>query len=251
MNSLFGKGDITIFLLCRTTEKSIRAQVSEATTLKLHDEVYTPIKRIKGSIRNQFIGAGTGTSEFVPFRPYDKERLAITELQRLLNSNAKERELQSKLVDSGLLNVTCKIAQEVTLAPKHGSRGMRMDIIVEPKNTDAHEIVELKRGSHLLLARQGKPSERLSEELKRAVSQIKNYANRVEIDNEVAVDIELRHGIKIQSPELRLVAGRRLSDATGYLLLSKQEADVREDYNLHLQIYTWDGFLAELERILG
>jgi len=81
------------------------------------------------------------------------------------------------------------------------------------------------------------------------VIQLKTYGYRLDCDTEATASIEQRRGLKINKLKLRLIAGRRLPDAHGYDLLRLAESEADES-QLQLQIYTWDGFLAELERIV-
>lgn len=228
-------------------ERAIRAHSSEDVTFQVHNASYEPVKRATApsgdAISSELDALLGSTSSSLP----RQRHAAITLLHNLLARNAKERELQEALVNSGLLALTCKVIQEVAMETNQGHPGMRMDLVLDPNNDDPVEIIELKRGSHLLLARQGKPTERLSQELKRAVNQIQNYGSRLVSDANATKSIELKHCIKIKDPELRLIAGRRLPDAGGYHLLSLEET-AASDSTLQMQIYTWDGFLAELER---
>lgn len=136
------------------------------------------------------------------------------------------------------------------MAADRNGHGLRMDLVLGPDPNGHNEIVELKRGSHLLLAHQGKLTQRLSRALKKAVAQLDGYGQRVPSDMDAVRLIESQHGIRIANPSLRLVAGRRLTSASGYLLLSKVELDASAE-GMQLQVYTWDGFLAELERIVN
>lgn len=217
--------------------------------MQVHDAIYAPVKRATAQVSNAVEAA---LSEAFGIDPASSLRSqhsrALGALRALLESGAKERALQDALVDSGLLLLSCKVVQEVTMSATEDHRGMRMDLVLDSKTDEPSQIVELKRGSHLLLARRGKPTERLSRELRKAVEQLKSYGDRVESDLATALDLEERLGIRLDKPELRLIAGRRLPDAHGYHLLSRAETDAN-DSGLQLQIYTWDGFLAELERI--
>jgi Domain of unknown function (DUF4263) len=248
INRLFAIGDVSVFLsFKRGMERAIRAHSSEQVILQLHDEVYEPVKRATALSGDAILSALDAELGSTSFSLPTQSRAAIALLHDLLDQDAKERELQNALVNSGLLALTCKVIQEVAMKPNQGHPGMRMDLVLDPNNDDPVEIIELKRGSHLLLARQGKPTERLSQELKRAVNQIQNYGSRLVSDANATKSIELKHCIKIKEPELRLIAGRHLPDAGGYHLLSLEET-AASDSTLQMQIYTWDGFLAELER---
>ena len=160
-----------------------------------------------------------------------------------------EPELQDALLNSGLLALNCKVVQEVAMTPTETYPGMRLDLVLDWNGEEPSQVIELKRGSHLLLARRGKPTERLSRELRKALKQLETYGHQLDSDAQARACIELRHGLQIQQPELRLIAGRRLADAHEYHLLSLAESEAAES-SLQLQIHTWDGFLAELERIL-
>lgn len=251
MNRIFTQGDLNPFLSLRLSmERAIRLQCSEHVIMQVHDALYAPIKRATAHVRDAIeaaLGEAFGIDPASSLR--HQHSRAIATLHALLESGARERALQDALIDSGLLSLNCKVIQEVTMKPTEGHRGMRMDLVLDSKADEPTQIVELKRGSHLLLARKGKPTERLSRQLRKAVEQLKKYGDRVESDAETAVDLEERLGIRFDKPELRLIAGRRLTDADGYHLLSRAEAD-SSNSSLQLQIYTWDGFLAELERIV-
>jgi Domain of unknown function (DUF4263) len=229
-------------------ERAIRAKLTEYEILQAHD-VYT---RVKSAIdpaidatERELGGAGFDPSTSVRAQ----RRNALTKLRTLLNTNAKERCLQNCLMNSGLLAVTCKVVQEVTMRGVDGQPGMRMDLVLEPAFDAPTQIIELKRGSHLLLARRGKPTEKLSSPHIKAVEQLKNYGDRLESDAQAVERIEARYGIQINKTELRLIAGRKLSNADEYSLLSTAESE-ESPSSLQLQICTWDGFLAELERIV-
>lgn len=124
-----------------------------------------------------------------------------------------------------------------------------MDLLLEPMVGEPTQIVELKRGLHLLVARAGEPSQRISQQLAKAIAQITHYGETVRSDKDEAARIEERLGMCLRETELRLVAGRRFGSAQAYSLLSVVEADAQA-LGLELQIYTWDGLLAELERTL-
>lgn len=251
MNPIFTVGDLDAFLSLRVRmERTIRAQCLEHVTLQIHDEVYAPVKAAVAQVRdatNSALGDRHGIGPSATVR--GGHQASIAALRRLLDDGAKERRLQDGLVKTGLLAATCRVAQEVSMQATDDHRGMRMDLVLEPKTGEPPQIVELKRGSHLLLARRGKPTERLSSALRKAVKQLQGYGDRLESDVAMAASLEERHGLQIRNPELRLVAGRRLPDADAYHLLSSAKSD-KDASGLQLQIYTWDGFLSELERIL-
>jgi hypothetical protein len=250
VNRLFAQGDLKPFLSLRLSmERAIRAQCSEHVIMQVYDAIYAPVKRATAQVHNAVeaaLGEAFGINPDSSLR--SQHARALGALRTLLESDAKERALQDALVDSGLLRLNCKVVQEVTMSATKDYRGMRMDLVLDSNTDEPSQIVELKRGSHLLLARRGKPTERLSLELRKAVEQLKTYGDRVESDAATTLDLEERLGIRLDKPELRLIAGRRLPDAHGYHLLSRVEPDAN-DSGLQLQIYTWDGFLAELERI--
>jgi hypothetical protein len=234
--------------LRRSLEDSIRKRVSEHVSLEVHDHVYTPVREALDPIRAAVEDA-LREAFGVPRTP-DVHRPAIAELRRLLDRNAKERELQHVLCEAGLLDPTgtCRVFAEVTMeAADDDHRGMRMDLVIGSAEDAPAQIIELKRGSHRLLARRGTPSERIAMPLERALRQLTSYGGRLASDEGVRFDIEARHEIELDRLELRLVAGRRLPDAHDYHLLSVAEPG---DGELELHISTWDGFLAELERIV-
>jgi hypothetical protein len=251
VDRIFGDGELAPLLSLRVRlERSIRAQCSEHVILQVHDAIYAPVKAATAQVHDAMsaaLGDVFGVDPSVAER--SGHRRSIVALRRLLDDGAKERELQDGLVSSGLLTATCKVAQEVSLQATDDHRGMRMDIVLEPKSGEPTQIVELKRGSHLLLARRGKPTERLSRGLVAALKQLQGYGDRLETDAAAVARIEEGQGLKICNPELRLIAGRRLPDDHAYHLLSSAESD-GDTPGLQLQIYTWDAFLAELERIL-
>ncbi len=123
--------------------------------------------------------------------------------------------------------------------------GMRMDLVVNATENDPAQVIELKRGSHRLLVCRGTPVERVSEPLIRALRQVRTYGARLESDAETRFNVEGRHTLELDKLELRLVAGRQLPTAASYHLLSQ----VAATDGLELHISTWDGFLAEIERI--
>jgi hypothetical protein len=132
------------------------------------------------------------------------------------------------------------------MGPTHNDpRGMRMDLVVDSTPHDPAQVIELKRGSHRLLLRRDTPMGRISVPLARALRQICGYGERLVGDGQTRIDVEADHDLHLERLELRLVAGRRLPDAAGYHLLSQVELS----NGLELSISTWDGFLAELERI--
>jgi hypothetical protein len=245
MNPLFTQGDLGPFLSLRLSlERAIRTQCSEHAILRVHDALYSPIKRSTAQVHDAIEASRDHDLDSHSISSLRlQHRHALATLRNLLETRAKERALQDALVDSGMLALNCRVVQEVTMNPTKDYRGMRMDLVLVPETEEPTQIVELKRGSHLLLARRGKPTERLSQELKRAIKQTRDYR-----DAATAVDLDKRLGIRFENPVLRLIAGRRLPDAHDYHLLSLAETDA-SDPSLQLQIHTWDGLLAELERV--
>ena len=261
MNPFISLGTLDPFLSERLRmAKAIRAHASEDAILAVHEAAMTVrretafLSDVMEDIDNELedaVAAALGEPPaFGPKYSHRRQReAAIGRLRQLLEIRAKERELQEALLNSGLLSLNCRVVQEVAMAPTDTYPGMRMDLVLDWKGLEPSQVIELKRGSHLLLARRGKPTERLSRELKKAVNQLASYGHRLESDSDAAECINIRHSLQIQHPELRLVAGRRLPDGHCYDLLSLAEADIANS-GLNLQIHTWDGFLAELESIL-
>jgi hypothetical protein len=178
----------------------------------------------------------------------DRFRMALARLRAMLDANAKERDLQRVLVESGLLDPggICRAVAEVAMQPTDDDpRGMRMDLVVDSTQDDPAQIIELKRGSHRLLVCRGTPLERVSEPLAKALRQVRSYGERLESDADARLGVEVSHELELDRLELRLVAGRRLPDPESYHLLSQAEPSDA----LELSISTWDGFLAELERV--
>lgn len=253
MKPIIRPGHLDPFLSLRfKAEKAIRARCSEHPIMRAHDALYVAVKEEITAVRDAIAAAvveqtGRHGSDSAPWpRRYAG---AIAHIRNVLERKHKERELQDALVDSGLLAVTCQIAQEVTIKPTDGYRGMRMDIVLESKVDGQTEIIELKRGSHMLLAWRGQPTQRVSQELMAARTQIRAYGDRVKADNTTASTLEEDLGFELVNPQLRLVAGRRLASPQEYHLLSSLE-EAASHSGLQVLIYTWDGFLAELERLL-
>lgn len=232
-------------------ERAIRAQCSEGVIPQVHDALYAPVKQATAPLCDAIqaaIDEALGADARESLRA--QHRRALAELRRMLGGGAKERDLQHRLVDAGLLAITCGVVQEVAMNATEDHRGMRMDLVLESKIAEPTQVIELKRGSHLLLVRMGQLTERLSKQFRSALKQVEGYGRRLETDQTAIQSIEARQGIRIHRPELRLIAGRRLPDADSYHLLSSAESDAAAS-GLELQIYTWDGLLAELERIVG
>lgn len=218
----------------------MRSGLSEHLIMKIHDRVYAPLKRRLATHALTLDEWGD------PDPATLKRRKHLDTLRSLLDKGARERKLQDALMKSGLLSLGCKAISEVTMKRTEDHRGMRMDLVLGSMQDEPTQIIELKRGTHLLLARAGTPTEKLSREIEKAVKQLKGYGNRLQTDAETVVDLEEKKGIRFNETELRLVAGRRPTTDSGYHLLSSAEGGS----DLQLQIYTWDGFLAELERIV-
>lgn len=275
MGPFLTNGNLAPFLFRQHAERAIRARCSENTVLELHDGSYAPLKQatlghttILEAVEEAAERVGltsldanaihpdvalrsladttTGGNLRVWRRPH---RTSLAELRRLLDDGAKERDLQNGLVATGLLAVAYRVVQEVTMNATKDNPGMRMDLVLEAEDAQPTQIVELKRGKHLLLARTGKPTQRLSQQLKKALRQLRGYGHRLGTDSSATKWIRDKHGLRVNEPELRLVAGRRLSNAAEYLLLTSAESDATAS-GFQLQIYTWDAFLAELERIV-
>lgn len=250
--SLFSPGEIDPLLSLRLQlERQIRKQLSEHVIHQIHDGIWSPINAELRSVKNSIetsLQDALGTRH--ELSPKELLRRSISRLRNLLERNAKERDLQNELINSGLMELNCKIIQEVSMAPTEDYTGMRMDILVTPNDDRPTAIVELKRGSHALVARRGKPTHHISRSLLKAISQVQSYGERLQSDIEAIERIEDGYGIRVENPELRLVAGRRLSDEHEYTLLTAAESAASAD-GLELQIYTWDGLLSELERIVN
>jgi Shedu protein SduA, C-terminal len=252
------KASIDPFLaLKKKLEKQIRSKRSEGVILEAHDKIYEPIKQaiapVTNAIRHDLI---EGTGFGLPFTTRENHRNNIQMLRELLAQNAKERDLQNVLIKSGFLNTDCKMIDEVRMCKSERYHGMRIDLFIHSmkndgtQKNDGTEIIELKRGTHMLLARAGKPTQELSYGLKRAINQVKGYGNRIiDSDDTAKEHLEERFGIKIEKPELRLVAGRRITSHGGYDLISKVESPNESTGDLQLLIYTWDGMIAEFEMI--
>ena len=134
MEHVFTDGNLNPFLSLRVQlERAIRAQCSENVILQVHDAVYSPVKRATVQVHDA-IEAALG--EALGFNPSASarslQRRSITALRTLLDEGAKERALQDGLIASGLLAVTCKVVQEVTMQVTDDHRGMRMDLVLEP-----------------------------------------------------------------------------------------------------------------------
>ena len=251
MNSLFHKGDLGPFLSLRVQmERKIRKKCSEYVITQINNELNKKIKPVTEQVRNVIEAALYAESDVNPSLSHRSIHLdTIHNIRHLLDSKAKERELQNALMDSGLLAaVTCKVIQEVQMSTTNDHRGMRMDLVFAPDGEVPAQVIELKRGTHLLLARRGKPTERLASSLKKARQQLQSYGDRLDSDNDASEEIYQLHGLRIENPELRLIAGRRLANAHEYHLLYTAGDD---EEGSKLQIQTWDAFLDELERIVS
>jgi hypothetical protein len=227
-------------------EKAIAAKCSEYVAHQVHDGVYSSVKKIISPLRDTIaedLSPEVDQKSTSLRKPRCREDLA--EIRSLLDSNALERELQKALVESGLLKLKCEVFQEVPMEKSKDYPGMRMDIVLASQTEEPSEIIELKRGNHLIVARRGKPSEHLSKVLQDAINQNIDYGNRIQSDAKTVINLEKDIGYRLENIVLRLIAGRRLPDANSYSLLSA----VTAGNSMQLQITTWDGLLAELERI--
>lgn len=220
---------------CRI-ERGLRATSSEFWHLQLHDKLY---RRLRWHIDPLRLRMGAHPAR-------QRAREAIQKVRRLLDEGAKERSLQEVLVDSRLPALGCRLRSEVGMTATQDGRAMRMDLVVDPlRNDEPIQIIELKRGTHRLLAYCGTSRQRRSRALASAVSQVASYGDRFALDEAATVDVAHRHRIWI---ELRLIAGRRLPDQEAYDLLHQFAG---ANSTPRVLIYTWDGYLAELERIVG
>jgi Domain of unknown function (DUF4263) len=125
-----------------------------------------------------------------------------------------------------------------------------MDLVVHSDSGAYSEVIELKRGTHLLLAHSGKANQRVAKGLKRAIRQLETYGATLKNDKAAVSNLRKNKGIPItvKNIELRLVAGRRLPKLSDYSLLNfTKDSDIEGTGGI--QISTWDGLLAELERI--
>lgn len=233
----------------RRLEQEIRSEFLESVILQVHEGLYSVIKQntevlttsIDVSLRDLINTASTSAVNI-------QYKNAIRKLRNLIATDAKERHLQNALVESGLLELGCKVVQEVSIKASKDRRGMRMDIVVNQYKDKVTEIIELKRGCHLLIARCGKPAMRLSQTLNKAIKQVKKYGDSIKADALTARDLEKRLEMPFNDLSLRLIAGRRLSTTNEYSLISVGKAKT-SNYDLQIYVQTWDGFLAELERI--
>jgi hypothetical protein len=187
--------------LRKSLESAIRKQVSEHVILQVHDQVYTPLRQSLDPIRTaveEDLREALGVGPRLP-NPF---RAAIDELRMLLERNAKERELQRVLCESGLLDPTgkCRAIAEVTMeATDEDPRGMRMDLVVGSAEDEPAQIIELKRGSHRLLARRGSPTERIARPLEKALNQLTSYGERLNFNLETKLDIEHRLDVELET----------------------------------------------------
>jgi hypothetical protein len=225
-------------------ERKIRSQYSEYDILQMHDGLYTlakkPAVKLRDTIESRIIGGLNGSS---PVATSSKDSEALAQLRNMLNQSAPELALQKVLLNILHPNWKGQVANEVSMSPIDGYRGMRMDVVLGSDNDTPGQIMELKRGSYRLVAHRGKPMERISKNVSRVVRQIDDYANRVSVDE------ELRRKLGLEKFDLRVVAGRRLDNEHEYTFITQAETEA-SDSSFRLQIYTWDGLLAELERIL-
>jgi len=235
--------------LKKVAEREISTKVTENVIMQCQDVIFAPVKQGLASVRGTLassLGQELGIPTILSKRQQHLESIGV--IRSLVERNAKEREIQEALVNSQLVALDCRVIQEVAISPTESRSGIRMDLVLSSTNDHLDEIIELKRGSHLLLARQGKPTQRLSRQLEKAIKQLKKYGVRVTTDISAMEALRTRVGIRLEQPLLRLIAGRRLSNPQAYHLLSTTEGRA-DDSNLRLLVQTWDGFLAELERI--
>ncbi len=250
MRWIFREGDLSPFLSYRKqAEREIRAECTEYAILQTHKKLYTPTRDAIGPIRDAVVEAvakDMGCAS--PGAARSGHRRFIDELRALLNRGATERALQNALIDI-LGTISFGVGQEVPMPATGVHRGMRMDVCLPGGSDGPPQVIELKRGSHLLLARRGRPTERISRQLIKAVKQLQAYGHRIEFDAATRERVEERLRFQILQPELRLIAGRELSSSDEYSLLTKVESS-QSTSGFQLQVYTWDGLLAELERIV-
>jgi Domain of unknown function (DUF4263) len=230
----------------KKTEADLRKQVSEGVMLEVHDRVFAPVQ----AAVNPILNAVESRFEFGSSRRTNQEHLR--NLRRLLAARVKERALQDALYESGLLTNggLCRAVQEVSTREAVSNRGYRMDLVVLSDSGAYSEVIELKRGTHLLLAHSGKANQRVAKGLKRAIQQLETYGATLKNDKSAVSNLRKNKGIPITvtNIELRLVAGRRLPRLTDYSLLNFTKGSDTEGTG-GVQISTWDGLLAELERI--
>ncbi len=227
-------------------ETATRAKCAESVIGLVHKGIFGLIKKTAIPIADRVevqIRKSLGAEPEVSLR--ERNKRLIAKIRDLLNTGARERQLQSALFNSGLLRqVTYRVVQEVTMKATKDFRGMRIDLVLAPNASGPAQIIELKRGTHVLLAREGTPNAKRSKLLIRAIKQLEVYGDRLATDEVSVANIESRYEFRIINPALRLIAGRSLRDAGGYSLL-------RHDRNPNLYISSWDGFLEELERLVG
>jgi hypothetical protein len=174
-----------MFDLRRNIEGTLRNRVSEHVLLQVHDGVYAPVRGALDPINDAVESALL--EAFGPPSVPDRFRTSLIELRAMLDANAKERDLQRVLVESGLLDPAgaCRAVAEVAMAARSGDpRGMRMDLVLGATVDEPAQVIELKRGSHRLLARRGTPTESISNALAKALRQVRSYGDRLESDAE-------------------------------------------------------------------
>jgi hypothetical protein len=117
--------------LRRSLESTLRKRVSEHVLLEVHDGLYARLRRTLDQINDPVEGAFRETFGLPPGR--DPFRASLTELRAMLDANAKERDLQRVLMESGLLDPagTCRAVAEIAMHARPGDpKGMRMDLVV-------------------------------------------------------------------------------------------------------------------------
>jgi hypothetical protein len=255
MNDIFTVDDLDPFLTPQLRddrahmERATKAQCSEHVIMQVHDAVYSTVKAATAQVHDSLgaaVGEISGSSPVSSL--WRQPGRDIARLRILLDDDAKERVLQDTLVELCKVAMNCEVSEEVPMRRAGRYVGMRMDIVLSSKTEEPSQIIELKRGSHRLVAWPEQPKEKISRKGSKAVKQLKEYGNRIASDADTARDLENLHGIRFDNVELRLIAGRRLSTASEYDLLSAAETANSVD-GPRLLIYSWDASLAELERI--
>ena len=239
--------------LGKTVDNVLRKKTGEYRILYSHDKVFFPVN-VPVRLAYHAISATTPSmrqmGELKDTLPLPDSRAQarafIAELRTLLTNDALERDLQNKLLD--FLALICRPIQEVRLVPTEDFGGMRLDIVCPFEADLPPEVLELKRGSHLLLAHEGKARERRSKKFDQTRRQGKAYFRRLKKDPGILDKLNQENYVQIVNPEVRIIAGKRLSSEAGYHLLSQIDPSA-EDTELRVYISTWNGYIAELERI--
>lgn len=212
--------------LREVVEKKIRSQCSEHVILEVHDNIYQPVKCVT-------------TRQLAQPKDTNSDIL-VREMRKLIESNARERELQKCLIKlEKSKHNACEIYSEVLIEKPNKTTG-RIDLLLYPKSDDdTGTIFELKRSSFKLIAR--RRDRKTTARLKKAIEQIKNYGL-----SEVR---RCKSGSKAHDTVLnkllqKLIIGRRMQLPGEYIGIIGHEKE-----NPNLQIYTWDAWIAEFERI--